>query len=105
MPLGAKLQLDGRLTIERPPASPATVGVAFGTIATVGALAHLLATIQGDVIEGVVAANHLSGEPADRFRSAAWTALEGSGATAPGSRTAVESARLSRASRAVGRVA
>jgi hypothetical protein len=62
------------------------------------------AAIQGDVIEGVVAANHLSGEPADRFRSAAWAALEGSGATA-GSRTAVESARVSRASRAVGRVA
>ena len=37
------------------------------------------AAIQGDVIEGVVAANQLQGEPADRFRRAAWTALEGSG--------------------------
>jgi len=35
------------------------------------------AAIQGDVIEGVVAANQLTGEPADRFRRAAWAALEG----------------------------
>ena len=37
------------------------------------------AAIQGDVIEGVVAANQLHGESADRFRRAAWSALEGSG--------------------------
>lgn len=35
------------------------------------------AAIQADVIEGVVAANRLAGEPADRFRRAAWSALEG----------------------------
>lgn len=39
-----------------------------------------LAAVQADVIEGVVAANHLDGEAADRFRRAAWAALEGSGA-------------------------
>lgn len=39
------------------------------------------AAIQGDVIEGVVAANQLRGEPADHFRRLAWTALEGT--TAP----------------------
>jgi hypothetical protein len=34
-----------------------------------------LAAIQADVIEGVVAANDLSGHRADRFRHAAWAAL------------------------------
>ncbi|MFZ4518629.1 MAG: hypothetical protein ACOYOP_09585 [Microthrixaceae bacterium] len=36
-----------------------------------------VAALQADVIDGVVAANGLSGRPADRFRRAAWTALEG----------------------------
>jgi hypothetical protein len=40
------------------------------------------AAIQGDVIEGVVAANELSGEQADRFRRAAWAALDGSSVAA-----------------------
>ena len=44
------------------------------------------AAIQGDVIEGVVAANQLHGEPADRFRRAAWSALEGSGDGRPSGR-------------------
>lgn len=35
------------------------------------------AAIQADVVEGVVAANRLEGEPADRFRRSAWAALEG----------------------------
>lgn len=64
------------------------------------------AAIQGDVIEGVVAANHLSGEPADRFRRAAWSAIEGSGGRAvealpPSSVTAP----VAGAPRTVGRVA
>lgn len=33
--------------------------------------------IQADVIDGVVAANGLDGVPADRFRRAAWAALDG----------------------------
>jgi hypothetical protein len=36
-----------------------------------------LAAIRSDVVEGVVAANRLSGEAADRFRRAAWSALDG----------------------------
>ncbi|CAN5696735.1 hypothetical protein BH10ACT3_BH10ACT3_10180 [soil metagenome] len=35
------------------------------------------AAIQGDIIEGVVVANQLGGQQADRFRHAAWTALQG----------------------------
>ena len=35
------------------------------------------AAVQGDVIEGIVAANGLEGLPADRFRRAAWVALDG----------------------------
>lgn len=35
------------------------------------------AAVQGDVIEGIVAANGLDGVPADRFRRAAWVALDG----------------------------
>jgi hypothetical protein len=37
-----------------------------------------LAAVRADVIEGVVVANRLDGERADRFRRAAWTALGGS---------------------------
>jgi tetratricopeptide (TPR) repeat protein len=40
---------SGRLAIDRSAAAPATVAVAFGTIATVGALANLLSSIQGNV--------------------------------------------------------
>jgi hypothetical protein len=41
-----------------------------------------LAAVQADVIEGVLAANGVVGEPADRFRHAAWERLVGgSGAT------------------------
>lgn len=36
-----------------------------------------LAAVQADVIEGVVVANRLVGEAADRFRHEAWTVLEG----------------------------
>lgn len=36
-----------------------------------------LAAVQSDVIEAVVVANELDGERADRFRRAAWAALEG----------------------------
>lgn len=43
-----------------------------------------LAAVQADVIEGVIAANRLTGESADQFRHAAWERLaggsEGSGA-------------------------
>jgi hypothetical protein len=71
------------------------------------------AAIQGDVIEGVVAANHLSGEPADRFRRAAWAALEGRGAVASGRveassagpLVAVEDVKDVQSDRPVGRVA
>jgi hypothetical protein len=42
-----------------------------------------LGAVQADIIEGVVAANHLDGESADRFRRAAWAALEGAGAPRP----------------------
>lgn len=38
-----------------------------------------LAAVQADVIEGVVAANGLVGEQADRFRHAAWAALDDRG--------------------------
>ena len=34
------------------------------------------AAVQGDVIEGVVVANHLVGQQAEQFRRAAWSALE-----------------------------
>lgn len=34
-----------------------------------------LAAVQADVVEGVVAANELVGEPADQFRHAAWARL------------------------------
>jgi hypothetical protein len=33
--------------------------------------------VQADVIDGFVAANGLTGRPADRFRRAAWIALDG----------------------------
>jgi hypothetical protein len=33
--------------------------------------------VQADVIDGFVAANELTGRPADRFRRAAWIALDG----------------------------
>jgi hypothetical protein len=36
--------------------------------------------VQADIIDGVVAANDLHGEPADKFRRAAWEALDGAGA-------------------------
>jgi hypothetical protein len=43
-----------------------------------------LAAVQADVIEGVVAANRLTGAPADRFRHAGWDRLSGaSGPVAP----------------------
>jgi hypothetical protein len=38
-----------------------------------------VAAVQADVIEGVIAANGLTGESADRFRHAAWAALDGAG--------------------------
>lgn len=38
-----------------------------------------LAAVQADVIEGVIAANELSGTDADRFRRRAWAQLEGVG--------------------------
>ncbi len=45
-----------------------------------------LAAVQADVIEGVIAANSLVGERADRFRRAAWEQLEQTGARSePGS--------------------
>jgi hypothetical protein len=67
------------------------------------------AAIQGDVIEGVVAANQLVGEPADRFRRAAWAALEGRGPTplprAEAAPTAPGDGVRGAPDRAVGRVA
>jgi hypothetical protein len=42
-----------------------------------------LAAVQADVIEGVVAANDLSGADADRFRHEAWAVLRGSEAPPP----------------------
>lgn len=49
-----------------------------------------LAAVQADVIEGVVAANALDGQAADRFRHDAWAALQGGGA-GPRRRATMES--------------
>lgn len=59
-----------------------------------------LAAVQADVIEGVVAANRLSGASADRFRHEAWERLAGVVATAAAPRTATARPRV-----AVARVA
>jgi hypothetical protein len=42
-----------------------------------------LAAVHADVIDAVAVANELEGERADRFRRAAWRAVEGPGASAP----------------------
>jgi hypothetical protein len=56
--------------------------------------------VQADVIDGVVAANELTGRPADHFRRAAWIALDGR----PPSRE-VPTRRLRPVDPAAGRVA
>ncbi|MCB9386992.1 MAG: hypothetical protein H6517_04120 [Microthrixaceae bacterium] len=43
-----------------------------------------LAAVQSDVIEAVVVANSLDRRRADRFRRAAWNALEGTNTAGPG---------------------
>jgi len=48
-----------------------------GAIVAVRLAGRPAASIQADVVDGVVAANSLDGLAADRFRRAAWTALEG----------------------------
>lgn len=55
-------------TIRRRPGGPSVVAVRRD--------GRPLAAIQSDVIEGVVAANWLDGERADRFRHAAWARLD-----------------------------
>ena len=62
-----------------------------------------LAAVQADVIEGVVAANGLSGHRADRFRHAAWAELDGRPASAGPPRRRSE--RGERADRPARRVA
>jgi hypothetical protein len=59
-------------TIRRRQSAPAVVSVRLGD--------RPLAAVRADVIDGVVAANGLSGERADRFRRDAWAALEGQAA-------------------------
>lgn len=49
-----------------------------------------LAAVQADVIDGVLAANRIVGEPADRFRHAAWDRLAGSGAPSSSRRGTME---------------
>jgi hypothetical protein len=56
-------------TIRRRRSATAVVSVRLGD--------RPLAAVRADVIDGVVAANGLGGERADRFRRDAWTALEG----------------------------
>lgn len=43
-----------------------------------------LAAVRADIIDGVLAANRLAGAEADRFRHAAWAALESSDAVRVG---------------------
>ena len=50
-----------------------------------------IGAVQADVIEGVVAANGLQGAAADKFRHAAWAALDGPGA-APRQRASMDAA-------------
>lgn len=59
-------------TIRRRKSAPAVVSVRLG--------GRPLAAVRADVIDGVVAANGLGGERADRFRRDAWAALEGQAA-------------------------
>lgn len=49
-----------------------------------------LAAVQADVIEGVVAANGLTGESADQFRHAAWERLAGGGGSSCAPRATME---------------
>ena len=48
-----------------------------GVVVAVRLAGRPAASIQADVVDGVVAANSLTGLAADRFRRAAWSALEG----------------------------
>jgi hypothetical protein len=59
-------------TIRRRRSASAVVSVRLGD--------RPLAAVRADVIEGVVVANRLEGERADRFRRAAWAALGGQAA-------------------------
>lgn len=69
-------RLDGvDRSIRRRPNGTVVVAVRRG--------ARPLAAVQSDIIEGVVAANDLTGEPADRFRHAAWAQLHGVEGTQP----------------------
>lgn len=47
-----------------------------GAVVAIRRVGRPLAAVQADVIEGVVAANGLSGARADRFRRVAWQRLE-----------------------------
>jgi hypothetical protein len=50
------------------------------------------AAVQADLVEGVVAANHLTSPAADRARAELWAALEPAGAAPPSPPVAVEAA-------------
>lgn len=54
-----------------------------GAVVAVRRLGRPLAAVRADVIEGVVAANGLSGARADRFRRAAWQRLDRAGTPGP----------------------
>jgi|GEM_PF-986523 len=46
-----------------------------GSVISIRLTGRPFAAVQSDVVEGVVVANELIGEPADRFRRAAWESL------------------------------
>ncbi len=50
---------------------------AGGAVVAVRLVGRPAASIQADVVDGVIATNSLTGLAADRFRRAAWSALEG----------------------------
>ena len=56
---------------------------ASGTVVAIRLGDRPVASIQADVVDGVVVANRLSGREASGFRRAAWAALGGSGAPRP----------------------
>lgn len=65
-----------------------------GAVVAVRRVGRPLAAVQADVIEGVVAANGLTGARADRFRRVAWQRLERVGApSTPAPRRLTEAAR------------
>jgi len=72
-------------TIRRRRSRPAVIAIRRG--------GRPLPAVQSDVIEGVVVANGLEGERADRFRHAAWSLLEGQVSPRPGAERAPDVSR------------